>query len=200
MSGPLSPPGLGAGFADPVGDAQQSFRRIMDAMARPGTVVEVGGAVMPPAPLMPATAAVLLTLADLDTPLWLDPMSADAAGYVAFHCGCTVVPSPEQAVFGVFADGRRLDGLGRFAVGEADYPDRAATVVIQVAGLGTTGGRRLSGPGIDGEARLAVDGLDDGFWAFQAGNRLLFPLGIDVVLACGHRLAALPRSVTVREA
>ena len=40
---------------------------------------EVGHGLTPPAPLAPATAAVLLTLVDHDTPVWLDPAAARGA-------------------------------------------------------------------------------------------------------------------------
>ena len=187
---------LAPGFKDPVPDSQQTFRRLMDAFARPGRVVEMAAELAPPPTLMPAAAGVLLTLADIDTPLWLDPRLGEAAAtFLTFHCGCPIAASAEQAAFGVLADGSDVRCLDGFAVGDADFPDRSATVVVQVAGLTTGTGVRLSGPGIDGEARLGVDGLDSRFWTFQAGNRMLFPLGVDVVFVSGTRLAALPRGI-----
>src|SRR5438128_5862978 len=75
------------GFADPVGEAQASFRAVLDAMSRPGTLHAVGGGLTPPAPLDPATAAVLLTLVDGETALAMDAAFAPAAPWIAFHCG-----------------------------------------------------------------------------------------------------------------
>ena len=49
------------GFADPVGQAQACFRAVLDAMARPGRLLAAGQGVTPPAPLDPATGAVVLT-------------------------------------------------------------------------------------------------------------------------------------------
>ena len=49
-----------------------------------------------PAPLDPATAAVLLTLVDNETPLWLDPAVAAARDWLAFHCGASIVDAPER--------------------------------------------------------------------------------------------------------
>ena len=63
-------------FADPVFESQAVFRRIMRAMAAPGTILVCGEALAPPAPLAPAAAAALLTLADFETPLWIAPSFA----------------------------------------------------------------------------------------------------------------------------
>jgi alpha-D-ribose 1-methylphosphonate 5-triphosphate synthase subunit PhnH len=93
MSTTLTP-----GFADPVMDAQLCFRSVLDAMARPGQVHAVQG-VSPPAPLCVAAGAVLLTLADHETPLWLDPGAARATAWIAFHTGAPVEPAA-RAMFG----------------------------------------------------------------------------------------------------
>ena len=58
------------GFEDPVRDAQVTFRAVLDAMARPGRLHHAGQNLTAPAPLDRATAAVLLTLIDNETPLW----------------------------------------------------------------------------------------------------------------------------------
>ena len=84
MSATLTLPG----FAEPVADAQTTFRAVLDAMARPGTIHQVGANLSPPAPLDPATAAVLLTLADNETPLWLDERATKAAGMAGFPLRC----------------------------------------------------------------------------------------------------------------
>ncbi|HMI17850.1 MAG TPA: phosphonate C-P lyase system protein PhnH, partial [Bradyrhizobium sp.] len=64
---------LPAGFADKVLSAQSTFRSVMDAMARPGSVQRIEAAAGVPAAMMRGTAAIALTLFDHDTPLWLDP-------------------------------------------------------------------------------------------------------------------------------
>ena len=53
---------LPAGFADKVLSAQSTFRSVMDAMARPGSVQQVVATVGTPGPMMRGTAAIALTL------------------------------------------------------------------------------------------------------------------------------------------
>jgi alpha-D-ribose 1-methylphosphonate 5-triphosphate synthase subunit PhnH len=55
-------------------------------------------------------------------------------------------------------------------------------------------GARLTGPGIETEARLSLPEVA----AFQA-NRARFPLGFDCFFTCGDRVAGLPRSTRVQE-
>ena len=183
------------GFADPVRDSQACFRAVLDAMARPGRVHAVGAAMDPPPVLHPATAAVLLTLADAETPLWLDPAAAAARDWIAFHCGAPAAV-PLTAALALALGPVRLHD---FPAGTDDAPEWGATVILQVAALGRGRALRLSGPGLFQPAALAVDGLPDGFAAEWAANQALFPRGIDLILCAGREIAALPRTVRVEE-
>ena len=53
---------LPAGFADKVLSAQSTFRAVMDAMARPGSIQRIAAVAGTPRPMMSGTAAVALTL------------------------------------------------------------------------------------------------------------------------------------------
>ena len=182
------------GFADPVGDAQATFRAVLDAMARPGTLMPAGQGLTPPAPLDPAAAAVLLTLVDYDTALWLDPATDAARGWIAFHCGAEFTDAPARAAFALAL---ALPDLARLSPGTHEQPETAATLILQVASLHEGTRYRLRGPGLRGTSTLSVRGLPDDFVALWQRNRAGFPLGVDLVLCAGTTLAALPRSVTV---
>src|SRR3954452_23394795 len=95
MTGKLSP-----GFADAVGDAQACFRLVLDAMAHPGRVQTVRP-LSPRPPLCNAAAAVVLTLIDQETPLWLDLDAAAARAWIAFHTGAPMIADPTRAMFAV---------------------------------------------------------------------------------------------------
>lgn len=184
------------GFPDPVSGAQMCFRAVLEGMSRPGSVHDAGAGLAPPSPLDPATAAVLLTLVDADTPIWLAPFFSGARDWIAFHCGATVVPELARAAFAVATE---MPDLATLNAGTDEGPEEAATLIVQVRGLGQGARFQLAGPGLAAPATLPVDGLPDDFAAAWAANHALFPRGIDLILCAGNTLAALPRSVRIAE-
>lgn len=188
-----------AGLADPVLDSQRIFRAVLDAMSHPGRIVRVDPPSETPEPFWAATASVCLALADLETPLWLDTAARQQAviDYLRFHCGCPITSEPRAARFGVIADPLRMPALETFDAGSDEYPDRAATVIIQVESLAAGSGRRLAGPGIADEILIEARGLPDGFWHALRANHALFPRGVDLILAAHDTIAGLPRSTRV---
>ncbi len=194
MTLPASP--MPAGFSDPVFEGQAAFRALMDAMVRPGLVVTAGAALAPPAGLMPAAAAAILAICDFETPLWLSPaLQGGAAGpYLRFHAGAPLVTDPASAAFAVLDGRHEAFRLTDFAQGDASYPDRSTTVLVQVASL--TAGKQIvvAGPGIAGIAELRIEDLPDDFGAQWQANRAAFPLGVDLIFVSGNQLVALPRS------
>lgn len=189
---------ISPGLQNPVLDSQRIFRAVLLTMSRPGTVTVLGNWPAPPQPLKPAAASVCLALADLDTPMWLDGnIHTDIETYLRFHCGCPLARTQEEATFAVVMDGQNLPDMGLFHPGDQEYPDRSATVVIQVKAIHVGRGVTLKGPGIRGEVKLAVDGLDARFWREFETNQARFPLGYDVILATDTEIASLPRTVQV---
>ena len=181
---------LVGGFANPAIDSAKAFRAALSALARPGRIESVEGAAAP-APVSPAAAALLLTLCDGETPLFLAPGhdGQDMRDWVAFHIGAPIVAASEaQFVLGHWD---ALVPLSDFAIGTPEYPDRSATLIIDLDELSAEGAR-LTGPGIADAAHLSLPETQ----AFQA-NRALFPLGQDFYFTCGDRLAGLPRSTHV---
>lgn len=204
------------GFADPVLDAQSAFRAVLEAMSRPGRVVTIDRPPEAPAPLAPAAAAVLLTLADADTPVWSDA-GEPVAAWLSFHAGCPILPAPRAARFAL-ATGT-APALDALDPGTEEEPQLSATLVLQVAALErpmtagpearrsesaahadkASGSWRLTGPGIEHAHHLHVTGLPADFLAQWRAQRPLFPCGVDVILCAGRQLAALPRTVQIEE-
>ncbi|TAJ81749.1 phosphonate C-P lyase system protein PhnH [Reyranella sp.] len=196
MSGTLS--SLSPGLADPSHDAQQLFREVLDAFSHPGRIVTLADAPQGPGMISPAATAYLLTLADRDTPLWLAPSfnTPEVRDYLRFHTGTPIIEDRAAATFAVLSHDD-ADPFEGFASGTDTYPDRSATLLIEVPALGTGPVRTGRGPGIKGETQLAIAGLDDWFWRQCATNHALFPCGVDLIFTTGSQLLALPRSISV---
>lgn len=185
----MEPASLSGGFADPSHDSARAFRAIMQAMARPGTIYELEGAV-PPAPLSVAAGTVIATLCDPDTPIHLGGGCNSTAlhDWITFHTGAPLVGAGDA----VFAIGQWGDiALEDLPIGSPEYPDRSATLIVEMEALTNTGAT-LRGPGIEDTARLNLSDIA----AFQR-NAALFPLGLDFILTSGAQVAALPRSTKV---
>ncbi len=194
-----------AGFGDPVHDTQQAFRALLDALARPGTIVRLAPAageadLARGSPAAPAAFAALLALGDDSTPVYLDAPDPVFASALRFHTGAPLVDAPAGACFAYLHDPAAAAALERFACGAPDAPEQSATLFVRVDAL--TGGApvRAQGPGIDGALTLAPVGLPAAFWAARAAFAPLFPCGIDVYLVCGRELLGLPRTTTAEVA
>lgn len=192
---------IDGGFATPVFDAQTVFRAVMDAMARPGTVRSFAPFARPPSPLSPSAAAVALALCDHDTQVWLDaPLqsSAPTKSWLAFHSGAPIAHTPSEAHFAIVASPAELIALENFAQGTQEYPDRSATLILQVASLSSGPKLQLEGPGIETLAVLAPAPLPRHFVEQWKQNNQRFPRGVDVILAAPEGVACLPRATRIK--
>lgn len=188
-------PGLG----DTVHDAQQVFRCVLDAFSRPGRLFEIPVSVVPPEGVSLVQCMILLALADCDTPVWIRPDLRDGAAghYLRFHCGCPLAADMGDAHFVVLSGLGALPQRDILKLGDASYPDRSATVLVEVPELESGGPIRLRGPGIADMQAISVAGWTSHTTAFLRENRAAFPLGVDLLLSNGGRLMGLPRTTVV---
>jgi alpha-D-ribose 1-methylphosphonate 5-triphosphate synthase subunit PhnH len=184
---------------DSVHDAQAVFRCVLTALAEPGSNQTLPVEIVGPAPLNAATTALCLTLADFETPVWLDHRADMAAveSYLRFHCGCPLTDDPATTAFAVIIDPQRGIALDRFAQGSIEYPDRSTMLLIQAPTLDGGPPHQLSGPGIEHARTLHVGGLPENFAALWRQNTALFPLGVDLVFCCGNAIVGLPRTTQI---
>jgi alpha-D-ribose 1-methylphosphonate 5-triphosphate synthase subunit PhnH len=195
------------GWRDAVHGSQQTFRRLLDAMSRPGRVQRLAGVCTDG--LGPAAAvagapgsgmfALLLTLLDAHTSAHLGGRWArpDVHDYLRFHTGVAGDGAVAAAAY-VAVPGAGLEPAlwQQLELGSDEEPQRGATLLLEVDVLGTEAPTRLSlrGPGIDGRQELSVGGVPGALWRWRAQLRPMLPRGFDLVLVCGDRLAALPRT------
>ena len=186
----MTPEALLGGFSDASQQSAHAFRAALEALARPGRIETVCGA-QPPAPLSIAAGVLVLTLCDPTTPVHLAGAHDCPAvrDWITFHTGAPLVGADAaQFAIGTWA---ALNPVSRFAIGLPDYPDRSATLIVELDHLSNEG-PRLTGPGIKDAAHLSLPEV-----AAFADNRAVFPLGFDCFLTAGADLAGLPRSIVV---
>lgn len=200
-SSPQSETALGGGFADPVMDAQVTFRTIMQAFAEPGTLQTLPEATLatlePPVGLSRGAAAILLALADFETPVHLEKNGGAIAAFLRFHTGCPIVDAPAKSGFAHVADGAVFDDLGRYAQGTLEYPDRSTTLIIEVESLSQGTPLTLAGPGIAGTRTVRLSPIHPDLPQRLAENTALFPQGVDLLFTDGRAIVGLPRSTRV---
>lgn len=178
--------------------SQAAFRAVMECFAQPGEIRTLDG-VAAPASLAPTTAALIQSLADYETPIWLDRPLASVpaiAYWIRFHTGAPLSDQPRHAAFALISDPCDMPAFAQFAQGTEEYPDRSTTLIVQVERFGGQA-IAIEGPGIKAARTLAAEPLPDDFAKRLAANREMFPRGIDLVLVAGAQVMALPRSIRV---
>jgi len=184
-----------ATFSHPVADAQRAFRRILKAMSEPGVMVSL--------PVLPAwgrtsvaATAVLMTLVDRETPLWIDARLHDDAllNNLRFHTGAPVTDSID-APFALL-DARSATDIASFSGGSNVSPEKSSTLIIDVPALSGGLTLRLRGPGLM-EPRAIAPQLPESVLKYLRNRVHIFPQGIDLIFTCGENMMALPRTTDV---
>lgn len=217
-----------AAFAQPVFDSQRTFRELLQAMARPAVPRALPVLPPAPAPIAPEAMAILLTLCDSATSVWLQQADEEAVRHLRFHAGAKLAARPQEADFALITEPSSMPALDTFALGDLRYPERSTSLIIQARAIdplpcpagegggftppqpspmrreaspcGTRrGGSRFGGPGIRGTATLAIDGLPADFWQQRAALSTRLPLGIDLYFVAAQQVTCLPRSTRMLE-
>ncbi|HXB07437.1 MAG TPA: phosphonate C-P lyase system protein PhnH [Puia sp.] len=190
-------------YYDEVFDAQKHYRLVLDSMARPGKIN-----VLPrlelniPAGIHAAGALVGFALLNSDVAYCVEGPEAEVVSrYLLVNTSARPVAREEaDYVFLVGAVPAAL--LYSLKVGTLPYPEDSATVIAMAEQLANEGEGiqlLLNGPGIDGERKLCVNGLDRSFFEALTTINGEFPLGVDLILTdSGYRVACIPRSTRVR--
>ncbi|RED44875.1 phosphonate C-P lyase system protein PhnH [Aestuariispira insulae] len=188
-------------FSDPVMDSTESYRVIMQAMAKPAYAHEFPLEMDVPGKIGAAAGQILLTMADGDTPLWIAPELRDSALdlWIRFHTGCPLVERPEEATFVLATPETALKQLEKLSTGSPEYPDRGATVILVSKMIKADSGPVCSGPGFKEPRRIDFDGASPALWSLIGESRMDYPAGLDWLLVSGQSVAALPRSTKLED-
>lgn len=178
-------------------EAQRTFRSVLDALARPGTVHR-----LPAAPLRRVPGALLpaLALADLGTPVCV---LGDTDGWQEVLRTVTSAPPallPEARIVAAVRPVTTPE-LATVCRGSAAAPEDGALVTVPVCDVDRGGpALRLTGPGVAGSIEVATDGLAPSVLTAGRNAGAGFPAGIDLLLVDPQgRLLGLPRSTAIEE-
>jgi alpha-D-ribose 1-methylphosphonate 5-triphosphate synthase subunit PhnH len=194
---------------DEVFDSQATFRALLDAMSRPGTISQVPRIAYTAVPrgFCAPAMSILKTLCDHRVsfsvagaqvnPEWIRYLEVNLA---APHA---TVESADYVLF----DGAAYDaGFAKLRLGSPEYPESSATALLFISRLsqdpyeseGPACDLEFSGPGVKGTVRLSVTGLDPAYAVEREKVNRAFPLGIDILLVDPEgRVAGVPRTSSV---
>lgn len=168
---------------------QQNYRRLLDAMSRPGSVHTLEGVGSEAS----AELALLASLMDSEVSLSdRDAMLADA-DWPLLQCSTA---TDEEADY-LLCHGTAAPDFSP-ALGTLSSPEKSATIIVKVASLesGETA-LEMTGPGIRTKAACSLSGLDAGWLRQREEWCCAFPLGVDLLLVDPQRVMALPRTTRV---
>lgn len=186
------------GFTDPVSHSQLTFRKVLAAMSTPGLVMDLGFKAPQVEPVGQAITAISLSLFDFEASVWIEePYQSLLKRYLHFHSGCQVTEQAELADFALLSGNSGQLDLFSFKQGSEESPELSTTLLIHVDDLNSGSEVLVSGPGNLRPRSLKVTGLVASFWSQWKEQHEMFPLGVDVILASGSQLVALPRTALV---
>jgi len=183
------------GFQSEIFDSQAIFRKVLDAMANPGKIMEMPIELAPPEGMDTAAGAILMTLLDFETPLWSN-LDHDSAGiqWLRFHTGTPFTRVKKNAAFALCTDYDRLGNPKDFSPGTIESPQESTTLIVQTRGIDERTSLRLTGPGIQTHAHLKLTGVPHQFFQQRAQIFSTYPLGVDMIFVCDTIFVAIPRT------
>jgi alpha-D-ribose 1-methylphosphonate 5-triphosphate synthase subunit PhnH len=184
-------------------DTQNVYRRMLDAIARPGKVAALPRLdICPPPGLSAYASGLAFTLLDAETTFAVLPANEAWQDYLAVNTGARTA-APADAEFIILAGDEYGPQITAARRGDLLAPERGATIFALVGAIDTaTGGDlrlTLAGPGVDGRKTVFVTGLSVANLENILSLNQEYPLGVDCFLTDRHgRLVAMPRSTAVQ--
>ena len=192
--------------------SSHTFRLLLEALARPGTLQRLPEPLATPPALPDATlpnpyaVAACLTLVDQETGLahahsgaWIAP-DLPLSRWMALRTNARLA-TPSLADYVILHDIPSAPLLTELKQGSLTFPERSATAFLCVAELSSAGATwRLRGPGINGTITVGLSGLPATLLPAILATRAHFPLGIDLLCVDRSGLClGLPRTTLIDE-
>ncbi|SFG83149.1 alpha-D-ribose 1-methylphosphonate 5-triphosphate synthase subunit PhnH [Desulfotomaculum arcticum] len=189
---------------DLVHDIQRVYRKTVDAMSRPGLIVNIKDqAEKVDLEVGCFKSTVLLAMMLLDTETTFKVVSEREAEIAKFINHLTYAKGAETQSAGfilVLHDAKPLsleETLKTACPGDLVDPHQSATIIVEADNLGYDGDLLLTGPGIDGERWIKVQTA--GSWVdIRAEKNSEYPLGIDLIFTdANDNVLCIPRTTQI---
>ncbi len=176
---------------------QRTFRALLDAMARPGTIQALPQA-RPADGAWGSALIVMQCLLDHEVTFAVEADDRSVHEQILRRTGARSAPLATADY--VLADAAHALAAFEAAIeGDVEEPERSATVVVHVDAVGSGALRAvLSGPGIQTVQPLVLDGLNVVALRALIERNAVYPTGIDTIFVDPQgRVACLPRSTRI---
>lgn len=189
---------------DYVHDVQRAYRKLIDSISKPGTMVslyEESRKLDSVANCNRSILVLMLMLLDAEVTFHiLGGETQNISRYINQLTYSKVVPLEEADFIYVLegADSEELEGaIIRCKIGDLVNPHLSATLIIEVEKISNHRDLVLSGPGIKGKKYISISGETD--WVrLRAEKNIEYPLGIEMYFVDkNYNLLALPRTTKI---
>lgn len=189
---------------DQIHDLQQVYRKLLHSMSRPGTITSI----QTQAEEMdygfscnPATILSAMALLDAEVTFHvLSQKKQELIEKISEYTSARFAPADEADFIIVLKEDEEqaiLQTMAECKIGSLIDPHQSATWIIESPFLTNEGKFRMTGPGIQTEARLRTD-MPAAFWQERNKRIKEYPMGIDLVFADdAGQLACMPRTTSV---
>jgi alpha-D-ribose 1-methylphosphonate 5-triphosphate synthase subunit PhnH len=183
---------------DSVLDCQEVFRKILEAFANPGRVVDISASAKKLSTTLAAYIAVAAALIDNETAFCVVGDAVLSELVQQFTYGRAADLSRSDYVFSLcLCDSEQIRSiLSSVPAGTMADPHASGTVLVRVETFEEKAGCRLKGPGIDGETVAPLGAYAAKWLKARRDLGIEYPCGVDLAfLTDDGRIMAAPRLV-----
>lgn len=189
---------------DTVHDLQHVYRKLIDAMSRPGTVQDIGSEIEKLGDFKGNEGALLVAMTVLDTEVTFHVFSEkqeEVSQLISQLTNAKQAEAEEADFLFVLhdaAEGSLEAAIRRAKAGTLVNPHESATIIAWTSSLSDGNQIVLTGPGIKSETAAKLS-LGDEWMKAREEKNSEFPCGIDLIIIAGSSLLCLPRTTQIRQ-
>lgn len=186
--------------AEAVHTTQETYRKLLDSMSRPGKISVLKGNMEHWIPCHHATYLTALTLFDAEVSFHVVGDANDLAIVLSELTFAKHVPAEDADYIIIPLETEEAEvfaAMKKCRIGNLVNPQTSATLLVEQDRISNDKKIVLTGPGIKERTYLDVD-VSEKFWEKREEEIKEYPLGIDLIFTdCDAKLACIPRTTNV---